>query len=165
LLHISVGCFFQKAMENSHWASLWCNGLLQIFGQTLFCSVSGSPSLSAPLSQRHSVFSFKRFRCIGLVSFLFLLQLFLMLQWPLETVQTRGLAEYCTVFPNCLAGVALGFVVGKRRIWLVTTAISRFLTEEMREKFIKLSWWDVFCWPCLTNAPACTSYTTHSSQT
>ena len=39
--------------------------------------------------------------------------LFLMLQWPLETVQSRGLAEYYTVFPNCLADVTLGFVVGK----------------------------------------------------
>ena len=47
-----------------------------------------------------------------------------MLQWPLKTVQTRSLAEYYTVFPNRLAGVALGFVVGKWRIWLVTTAIS-----------------------------------------
>ena len=38
---------------------------------------------------------------------------FLMVQWPLETVQIQGLEEYYTVFPNCLAGVTLSFVVGK----------------------------------------------------
>ena len=42
-----------------------------------------------------------------------LFNFFLMAQWPLETVQIQGLEEYYTVFPNCLAGVALSFVVGK----------------------------------------------------
>ena len=54
MLHISVGCFLRKQWKIHIGHLSGCNGLLHIFGQTLFCSVSGSPSPSAPLSQRRS---------------------------------------------------------------------------------------------------------------
>ena len=60
------GSFSQKAMEDSYWASLW----VQWITRHLFCSVSGSPSPSAPLSQRRSESSLsKGSDALGLFTF------------------------------------------------------------------------------------------------
>jgi len=151
LLHISVGCFFQKAMENSHWASLWVQWITpHLWPDTVLQHFWVSLTKCSTLPKAFSLSVSRGSDALGLFPFSSFFYSFVDATMASRDSANSQSCRILDCFPKlsrrCCSRLRCGEL--SESGWQLLP--SRFLTEEMSEKFIELSW----CWPCLTNAPA-----------